>query len=176
MNRTPLVATAVIALLVVAQGGTAAAAEFTNESGNQVKSIPAPPIESVAEIADNFSDLTPLAEGTVSVDQSSLVQAFPTTGAFAGCYGQTDDPHQSFPFASVHARTRCAYASKATSTNLSRLRWWGWQQLANGGSTGNADSVAKWYCAGVGDSTYQATTFHRAVIAGKVGTAYTANS
>lgn len=94
--------------------------------------------------------------------------------SFKGCYGETDYIHVSYgSMISVHARTVCPGYSKLTSTNLTRERWYGWQHLANGSSTGNNDAVTKWYCKGTGKYTYRATNYHCALVGKDVATAYT---
>lgn len=175
MVRISLVTAATAALFLVPAGGVAVASEDPEAAGVEGVSSAALATGEVAAIAEKVTDTEWLGEQAGSTSGYSP-QAFPTTGVFAGCYGKTDNPHKSASFASVHARTVCAYASKATSTNLARDRWWGWEHLANGGSTGTADAVTKWYCSGTGTYTYRGTTFHRASIGGKVATAYTSNS
>jgi hypothetical protein len=92
-----------------------------------------------------------------------------------GCYGQTDYPHESTTdpgYARVHARTQCNVNVYYiyVYTELYRLRWYGWQYLANG-------SASKyWYCKGVGTYTYDAESYHEVQQGGVTYTAYTGNS
>ncbi|MFV0462952.1 MAG: hypothetical protein ACK5MP_07160 [Nostocoides sp.] len=175
MVRIFLTTATTATLLLAPAGGVALAAEGPESADTQSASAAAPKTSQIAEIARQFTNTETLSSQAGS-SPSYSTQAFPTTGAFVGCYGKTDDPHKSYSFALAHARTVCPSASKATSTNLARHRWWGWEHLANGGSTGYSDAVTKWYCRGTGTYTYQGTTFHRATIGGRVATAYTANS
>lgn len=97
----------------------------------------------------------------------------------SGCHGYTDRPHYSLGSASVHGRTECPFvADIIASVNLYRLRWYGWQHLANGydaGVTSRVNGNARWYCSGTGTYTYLGETYHRATIGGTNYTAYTSH-
>lgn len=62
------------------------------------------------------------------------------------------------------------------SINLSRDRWWGWQQLNNGYKSGysyKVDGNVKWYCSGTGTYTYRGVSYHRATVGGPATTSAT---
>jgi hypothetical protein len=94
--------------------------------------------------------------------------------------GYTDDPHKSYSFSSVHARTECPKSvTNFVNVNLLRSRWWGWEHLANGYDgprvTKKTNGNAKWYCSGVGTYTWLGEGYHRVTIASKNYIAYTSN-
>jgi hypothetical protein len=75
-----------------------------------------------------------------------------------GCKGQTDRPHKSGTYASVHGRTDCDYNAPAlfVTTNLFRDRWYGWQFLKGDSESRYGwwrtnDATPHWNCLGARD-------------------------
>ena len=128
----------------------------------------------VGDAGSDSSSLRPSEIARLQPEGTRPLDAQPQDAIFHDCYGETRRIHGSRNFVSVHSRTYCPGASKRTSTNLTRHRWYGWEQLANGGSTGNKESNVKWYCKGSGTYDYKATGYHRAIRNGRVGIALTA--
>jgi hypothetical protein len=120
-----------------------------------------------------------VSSATLSPDTAAPGGAASPQLAIGGCWGETQLPHPSYSFASVHARTTCPFtAPLVVSVNLLRDRWYGWENMANGyrsGTTTAVDGFAKWYCAGAGTYTYEGSSYHRATVNGTNLIAYTAN-
>lgn len=110
------------------------------------------------------------------------MQPFDTVPSPAGCTGQTDYPHKSGNYASVHGRMKCttAVARVETATILYRDRWYGPEQLeadssGDTNSTSSGDAHPHWDCSGEGIYTYKGFSQHASLENGVRYTASTTN-
>jgi len=140
----------------------ARAADLSAPAG--VQDNPDAPISSAA------TDQVDLAV-SASAAQTDGVQASPNP---YGCYGQTDLPHESYGYASVHGRTHCnaQLVELSVATSLYRGRWYGAQHLGDGSSSRNysndsQDAHPHWRCFGAGTYTYEGDSSHEAFDGGR---------
>jgi hypothetical protein len=120
--------------------------------------------------------------GSQQTSKNGVSPAATLGGNPYGCYGQTDYPHWSSDYASVHARTKCSVALPElyVETDLYRSRWYGWQYLTWDQSqtswlTTSYDATPHWYCKGVGTYTYEGDSYHEVNGGGTTYYAYTYN-
>ncbi len=118
----------------------------------------------------------PISSAAVSQVDLAVNSSASAYGNPYGCYGQTDIPHWSNAYASVHGRTRCQarLVELSVATTLYRGRWYGAQHLADGSSSRNysndsRDATPHWYCA-TGTTnryTYEGDSNHEAFDGGR---------
>lgn len=100
----------------------------------------------------------------------------------ARCTGQTNYPHKSGNYASVHGRMKCKYVAGkvSTTTRLARDRWYGLESLRTRTSTRtnhttSTDATPHYYCKGQGTYSYRGYSTHYSVEGGKTYRAGTSN-
>lgn len=100
-----------------------------------------------------------------------------------GCYGQTDYPHKSTIYASVHGRTKCTLNSQnlSVATTLYRNDWWGLNYMADGtasraSGTSSGDATPHSSCDYAPSRTYTGLSGHTVTIGGVLYSANTSSS
>lgn len=181
---------ALTAILVVTSVGFAAAPSYAGDisspgsAGKDAREMDAAgvgPIPADNEVLPSTSPLVPVVRKGSARENDGVV-ALAVTYSPSGCYGQTDYPHISYPYASVHGRTKCAVAvSQVTATaTLLRSRWWGWETVKVGStasrlnSSSSGDSTPHWKCSGT--YTYKGDSTHTSLEGGVTYSARTDNT